>query len=71
MELNRTDRCDDKCSAAAYAVAEWKVTGHSLMFCGHHTRKHTEGLAASGAVIRVPSDESSELAEATAEHVEV
>lgn len=60
--LTRLDRCDAKCSAAAWSVAEWEGVGQ-LMFCGHHTRKYREAMLEQGATILAP--DNSEGAEKT------
>ena len=41
ITLNASDRCDS-CGAQAYAQAFFKEG--SLLFCGHHFKKHREAL---------------------------
>jgi hypothetical protein len=42
------DRCD-RCGAQAKARAI--LSPGTLLFCGHHARQYTPGLASAGAVI--------------------
>jgi hypothetical protein len=47
--ITAPQRCD-RCVARAAFVAH-VPGGGELMFCGHHHRRHREGLLASGALV--------------------
>ncbi|GAA4797190.1 hypothetical protein GCM10023200_36720 [Actinomycetospora chlora] len=47
--LTTPQRCD-RCVARAAFVAH-VPGGGELLFCGHHHRRHREGLLASGALV--------------------
>jgi hypothetical protein len=40
--LNASDRCD-RCGAQAY-VRVTMINGFELLFCGHHSREHSDKL---------------------------
>lgn len=45
--LTAQDRCD-RCGAQAYLEVTSSTTGLTLLFCGHHGRKHEDALATTG-----------------------
>jgi hypothetical protein len=54
-------RCD-RCVARAAFVAHLRGGGE-LLFCGHHHRRHREGLLASGALVwPLPVDRPADVA---------
>lgn len=59
--LTALDRCDAasagrSCGAKAYSRVTL-ASGGTLLFCGHHLRRHTAALAAAGAQIEDFTDE--------------